>query len=256
MSDDSRVLGRVVCAGALSAVLFAVGCGGDDPEPSTTSSSTATETTTTADADTELDANGFPVNAHVEPKLGVVPEDSELDGREGVPPPEASELDLEAAAQAAGCDLETGLPDEGNTHLDDEDVPDVEYETDPPTSGDHYGNPSETLSGALADGAYLEYPPLGRIVHALEHQRVAIQYSPDLPEEEQLALKGVFDADPAGVVFFPNPDMPYEVAVTGWTNLLGCDEFDGDTTLDAVQSFRDEFRGPQGDGPEPIPLEL
>ena len=148
------------------------------------------------------------------------------------------------------------FPDEGNTHLDDEDVPDVEYKTNPPTSGDHYGNAAETLSGALADGAYLEYPPVGRIVHALEHQRVAIQYSPDLSEEDQLALKGVFDADPAGVLFFPNPDMPYEVAVTGWTNLLGCDSFEGDATLDAVQDFRDEFRGPQGDGPEPIPLEL
>ena len=50
--------------------------------------------------------------------------------------------------------------------------------------------------------------------------------------------------------------MPYEVAVTGWTNLLGCDSFEGDATLDAVQDFRDGFRGPSGDGPEPVPLEL
>ena len=185
-----------------------------------------------------------------------MPDGIELDGREGTPPPAVAETDLEAAADAASCDLQTGLPDEGNTHLSDEDVPDVEYETNPPTSGDHYGNAAETLSGALADGAYREYPPVGRSVHSLEHQRVAIQYSPDLPEEDQLALKGVFDDDPAGVLFFPNPDMPYEVAVTGWTNLLGCDSFEGDATLDAVQDFRDEFRGPQGDGPEQIPLEL
>ena len=226
--------------------------GDDEEEPTTSSTSSTTETT----ADEELDDNGFPVNAHVEPQLGVVPEGIELDGREGTESPAVSEPDLEAAADAARCDLETGLPDEGNTHLDDEDVPDVEYGTDPPTSGDHYGNPSETLSGALADGAYLEYPPVGRSVHSLEHQRVEIQYSPDLPEEDQLALKGVFDADPAGVIFFPNPDMPYDVAVTGWTNLLGCDSYDGDATLDAVQDFRDEFRGPEGDGPEPIPLKL
>ena len=60
----------------------------------------------------------------------------------------------------------------------------------------------------------------------------------------------------AASCFFPNPDMPYEVAVTGWTNLLGCDSFEGDATLDAVQDFRDEFRGPSGDGLEPIPLQL
>jgi Protein of unknown function (DUF3105) len=234
---------------ALVGVFSFAACGGE-ADPATSS------TTTEPKTQEELDANGFPVNAHVVPELGVVPEGIELDGREGTPPPEVAEADLEAAAEAAGCDLETGLPDEGNTHLDDEDVPDVKYQTNPPTSGDHYGNSSETLSGALADGAYLEYPPVGRIVHSLEHQRVAIQYSPDLPEADQLALKGVFDADPAGVIFFPNPDMPYEVAVTGWTNLLGCETFEGDTTLDAVQDFRDEFRGPQGDGPEQIPLEL
>ncbi|MDQ2676459.1 MAG: DUF3105 domain-containing protein, partial [Actinomycetota bacterium] len=219
----------VVCAsvalGVLGVLVFAA-CGEED-EPATT--------TTSGSAGEELDANGFPVNAHVEPALGVVPEGIELDGREGTPPPAVAEPDLEAAADAAGCELETGLPDEGNNHLSDEDVPDVEYGTNPPTSGDHYGDASETLSGALADGAYLELPPIGRYVHALEHQRVAIQYSPDLPDADQLALKGVFDEDPAGVLFFPNPEMPYDVAVTGWTNLLGCETFEGDATLDAVR---------------------
>ena len=46
--------------------------------------------------------------------------------------------------------------------------------------------------------------------------------------------------------------MPYEVAVTGWTNLMGCDSYEGDATLNAVQEFRDAFRGNKGDGPEQI----
>ena len=252
MSRLPHTFRAALLASALLAALILGACGGDD-EPASTSASESQMAEPAAD---ELDENGFPVNAHVEPELGVVPEGIELDGREGTAPPPVSERDLEAAAKAAGCELRTGLPDEGNTHLSDEDVPGVEYRTNPPTSGDHYGDPSETLSGALADGAYLEFPPVGRFVHSLEHQRVAIQYSPDLPEEDQLALKGIFDDDPAGVLFFPNPEMPYEVAVTGWTNLLGCDSFEGAATLDAVQGFRDEFRGPQGDGPEPIPLKL
>ena len=242
---------RVVLSACLAFGLLVFAACGQEDEPAPTSTSPAAGA-----VGEELDSNGFPVNAHVQPELGVVPDGIELDGREGTPPEAVSEPDLETAAEGAECDLQTGLPDEGNTHLDDEDVPEVEYKTDPPTSGDHYGNPSETLSGALADGAYLEAPPVGRYVHALEHQRVAIQYSPDLAEEDQLALKGVFDGDPAGLLFFPNPDMPYDVAVTAWTNLLGCDSFDGAATLDAVRDFRDEFRGPQGDGPEAIPLEL
>ena len=50
--------------------------------------------------------------------------------------------------------------------------------------------------------------------------------------------------------------MPYEVAVTGLDQPPGLRPFEGDATLDAVQDFRDEFRGPDGDGPEAIPLEL
>ncbi len=52
----------------------------------------------------------------------------------------------------------------------------------------------------------------------MEHGRVEIRYSPDLPEDQQLALKGVFDEDPGGMLMFPDPDLPYAVAVSAWTN--------------------------------------
>ena len=253
MSRHPCDLRALACAGAVFGVIAFAGCGGDD-EPTTSSAESSTTSTSTEEAET--DDNGFPVNAYVQPDLGVVPDGIELDGREGTPPPEPSEKDVKKAAEAAGCELETGLPDEGSTHLPDEDAADVDYKTDPPTSGDHYGNPSEILSGALADGAYLETPPIGRAVHALEHQRVAIQYSPDLSEEDQLALKGVFDSDPPGVLFYPNSEMGPEVAVAAWTNLLSCEGYEGDATLDAIQAFRDEFRGNPDAGPEPVPLDL
>jgi hypothetical protein len=86
-------------------------------------------------------------------------------------------------------------------------------------------------------------------VHSLEHGRIEIQYSPDLPEDQQLELKGVFDESPQGVLMFPNPDMPYEVAVTAWTNMMTCDRYEGRATLDAIRDFRDIYRG---NGPEQI----
>lgn len=185
-------------------------------------------------------------------ELGAVPEGAVLDEREGTEPPEPSEIDLDAAAEAAGCDLRRNLPDDGNAHFGDEDR-EGDWSTSPPASGDHYGVPSEAGSGALADGPYLEPPPLSRAVHALEHGRVQIQYSPDLPEADQLALKGVYDADPLGVQLFPNPEMEYAVAAVAWRQLLGCDEFAGPETLDAVRAFTNEFRG---QGPEPVPLDI
>jgi hypothetical protein len=149
---------------------------------------------------------------------------------------------LDAVAGEAGCELQLDLPDEGNEHLaPGERAPD--YGTSPPTSGPHHPIPAE-------DGAYRSPPPTPKIVHSLEHGRVAIQYSPDLAPNDQQLLEDVFDEDPAGVLLFPNPDMPYEVAATAWTNLVGCDSF-SEKVLDVVRDFRDEFRGK---GPERIPF--
>ena len=187
-------------------------------------------------------------SVNVNEDFGTLTEDVRVDDREGTAPPEIANGDLEGAANVAGCEVKLDLPDEGNQHFSDPDrLPD--YKTNPPTSGAHYGNPNETGVGAFADGAFLDTPPLNRLVHSLEHGRVLIQYDPDLSEEEQLALKGVFDDDRPGVHLFPNPEMPYEVAVTSWTNLVGCESYEGAPTLDVVRAFRDSFRGR---GPEPV----
>ena len=170
-----------------------------------------------------------------------------VDEREGTPPP-AGGADLEAAAEEASCELQLDLPDEGNDHFTNPDK-EPDYGTTPPTSGPHLGVVDEVGVGAFADGAFLDAPPDNRVVHSLEHGRVAIQYSPDLSEEEQLALKGLFDDDRPGVLLFPNPDMPYAVATTAWTQLMGCDTYEGESTLEAVAAFRDEFRGK---GPEAV----
>jgi hypothetical protein len=193
----------------------------------------------------------FPELAYIQPEIGAVPSDMEPDARDGTDPPPQANADLEAAARAANCDLQLDLKDEGNTHFSDPDrVPD--YKTNPPTSGDHYAG-NENGSGALADGAYLNTPQIARAVHSLEHGRVEIQYSPDLSEDEQLEIKGVFEESPQGVIMFPNPDMPYDVAITAWTQLAGCDTYEGAATLDVLRTFRDIYRG---QAPEFFPLSV
>ena len=181
--------------------------------------------------------------AGIDPNTGfIVPKDITPDEREGTPPPPVQQADLDKAAKAAGCKLELDLPDEGNTHLRPNDDP-PDYKTNPPTSGDHSVQ-------QLADGAYLDYPEPINFVHSMEHGRIEIHYSPDLPEDEQLALKGVFDEDVEGMLMFPDPEMPYDVAATAWTNMLTCDSYSPEV-LDAIRAFRDTYRG---QGPETIPF--
>jgi hypothetical protein len=192
----------------------------------------------------QVNGQDIPGAAHIQVGSGFV-HDLTPDGRTGTPPPPLQQGDLQIAAKQAGCDLQLDLTDEGNSHISKEsEIPN--YGTNPPTSGDH--NPQQ-----LADGAYSVMPEPWWFVHSLEHGRIEIQYSADLPEKDQLALKGVFDQRPDGVLFFPNSDMPYEVAVTAWTQLMGCKTYDGAATLDAVRDFRDTYLGL---GPEPLPLSV
>jgi Protein of unknown function (DUF3105) len=177
----------------------------------------------------------------------------EPDEREGTPPPPVKEPGLQEAAERAGCTLRLGLPDEGHDHIAPG-SPTPGYGTNPPTSGSHVDTGFQQ-----ADGAYRREPPLINVVHSLEHGRMEIQYSPDLPERQQLALKGLYDTMYAGVLLFPNSQMPYEVAATTWTNLIGCETYRGSITLDAIRDFGRQTWGRFGGetatiatGPTPI----
>jgi Protein of unknown function (DUF3105) len=188
--------------------------------------------------------------AHVQTQSGST-EGLEFDCREGTAPPEIQFGDLRQSAQMAGCELKLDLPDEGNGHVPD--TTPVTYKTTPPTSGDHNAT-------NIADGAYLTplnddtstSPNVRNFVHSMEHGRIEIHYNPDLPEEEQLALKGLFDEDPDGMLLFPDPNMPYAVAVTAWTQMATCESYDP-LVLDVIRNFRDTYRG---NGPEQVPINL
>ncbi|HKF83164.1 MAG TPA: DUF3105 domain-containing protein [Solirubrobacterales bacterium] len=155
---------------------------------------------------------------------GIAPE-----SRVGIEPPVFEEQNLQAAARAADCELRLRLPEEGDEHIPAS-APEPRYQTNPPTSGDH-------VDEQQADGAYRETPPPVSVVHSLEHGRLAIQYRPDLPERAQLELIGLFDTMYGGTLLFPNPDTPYSVVATTWTNLLGCRSHRGALTLSAIGAF-------------------
>jgi hypothetical protein len=169
---------------------------------------------------------------------GVSPDD-----RTGVKPAGLQEPSLQQAAKQAGCVLRLHLKDEGHEHIPPgSEAPD--YKTNPPTSGNHVEPPYQQ-----ADGAYSEMPLPIDMVHSLEHGRMEIQYSPDLADEAQLELKGLYETMYGGVLLFPNEEMPFEVAATTWTNLLGCKKYEGKKTLEAIAAFGKATWGRYGGEP-------
>lgn len=210
---------------AIAVVVFLLVSGGDD------SSSAGGGNTDEGGAHINLDETIGNTN-------GVEP-----DERAGIVPPAPKETDVKVAAQKANCELRLKLPDEGSTHLP-ENAEEPNYKTSPPTSGNHVEPPFQQ-----ADGAYSEPPKQLDVVHSLEHGRMAIEYSPDLPEQAQLELKGLYDTMYGASLFFPNDEMVYDVAAATWTNLLACREYKGAATLDAIRAFGKETWGKYGGEP-------
>jgi len=110
---------------------------------------------------------------------------------------------------------------------------DVEYTSDPPTSGPHQLAPP--AQGVLDE-------PLARPVQVgvLERGDILLQHDPDLTAEELAVLA---DLAGDGVVVAPNPDLSSPIVATAWLYKRTCDAVD----RAALEEFIDER---QGKGPD------
>jgi hypothetical protein len=151
--------------------------------------------------------------------------------------PPVKDTNLTKAAAAAGC-VVSHPPSEGRTHVE---TP-VTYHTNPPTSGNH--NPVPALDGVYAPG---NTPTKEHYVHTLEHGRVELQYAPGQPRKVALQLQSLlaesFGNHPGGykmLLFQNNTNMPYAVAATAWTYLIGCKKVNNNT-WDALRDFRNAY---------------
>ena len=167
------------------------------------------------------------------------------DERVGTKPPPAPSKELVAlkTAEAAHCYYLRKVPAK-NDKVVSLDGPVPKYEKEPPMVGPHVAPPDQQ-----ADGAYLTLPDERTTVASLNQGRMTIQYAPDLPEEIQLELKGLYDTMHGGALFFPNAKMYYAVAATTWSNGLFCSGYEGAKTLDAIRAFGKATWGKFGDVP-------
>jgi hypothetical protein len=159
-------------------------------------------------------------------------------------------FDLDPAASAAGCELESNRAT-SRDHTQDPNEK-VKYPQNPPTSGKHYEAPAE-------DGLYNGAPPPDTaLVHSMEHGRVIVWAKPSLPADARAQLRALMDDDGYQMILVRRADMPYAVAATAWSHdptpngtgrLMGCPRWD-DGVIDALRAFRDQHRS---NGPEDIP---
>jgi hypothetical protein len=154
---------------------------------------------------------------------------------------------LRADLQAAGCTLRVaptrGYPE--NSHaVTDPNGTSPQWNTDPPTSGPHFGV-------AAIFGIYEEELQLARVVHNLEHGGVFILYGDEVPDETVEQLRAFYDDRQAGTIMAPLDRLGDEFALGAWVfegdvnngYLAKCRTFDED----AVSSFFGalQFRGPE-----------
>ncbi len=136
------------------------------------------------------------------------------------------------------------FPAQGRSHLSEGEAA-PNYNSDPPTSGDH--SPS-----AAPCGIYTQEIPDVLQVHNLEHGTIVVQYSPDLPSEQIEDLESFARSKPSHILLAPRAGMDHPVVLTSWTRMLRLDDLD----VDAADLYYEEF---VFSGPEvgvPCPFEV
>jgi hypothetical protein len=186
--------------------------------------------------------DGAGENAHINEASGST-NGAVADERVGTTPPPAKKVELRKAAEDASCFLLRNIPPE-NDEVISATAPEPQYPKDPPLSGPHVAP-----SHQQADGAYLTMPDTPATLASLKNGRMLIQYTPDVPEEFQLELKGLYDSMYGGTLFFPNNTMQYAVTATTWGNGLYCTGYEGAVTMDAIRAFGEATWGKHGGVP-------
>ncbi|MGH3132276.1 MAG: DUF3105 domain-containing protein [Gaiellaceae bacterium] len=161
------------------------------------------------------------------------------------PTPAEVRTDLEAA----GCTLRAVEAQPGQHSLTADGTAD--WNTDPPTSGPHFGFDANGNLGTVIWGAYDEPLQLARVVHNLEHGGIYIFYGDDVPEPVIQQLRDFYDSHESGTLLAPYPELGDEIALGAWVAegeegmgyLAKCPAFDEGAFSAFFSSF--QFKGPE-----------
>jgi Protein of unknown function (DUF3105) len=158
--------------------------------------------------------------------------------------------DSGAIGDSGTCQLQT-FPALEASHVPE--LPDdYEYNSIPATSGFHN---DQTAIWNLYD----QPVPQINYVHNLEHGGMVIQYGSEVSDADVASLADWYQQDTRGLVVAPlseemeeeDPTLADKIVANAWTHMMKCTTFDAS----ALDQFSDDYRGPQGDGPEKFELD-
>jgi Protein of unknown function (DUF3105) len=156
----------------------------------------------------------------------------------------ASPEELRAKFEAAGCTFKIVPALEGVHSIDDPSGTSNRWNTDPPTTGPHYGI-------AAIFGIYEDELELARVVHNLEHGGVFILYGDEVPDATVDRLRAFYDDHKTGTIMAPLDRLGDEFALGAWVVdgdldngfLAKCKTVDEDAASSFLRSL--QFRGPE-----------
>jgi hypothetical protein len=155
-----------------------------------------------------------------------------------------SPAELRMKVEAAGCTFQVAPALAGAHSIDDPAGTSSRWNTNPPTSGPHYGI-------AAIFGIYEDQLELARLVHNLEHGGVFILYGDEVPDATVDELRAFYDDHKTGTIMAPLDRLGDEFAFGAWVVdddidngfLAKCKTFNEDVASSFLRAL--QFRGPE-----------
>lgn len=121
----------------------------------------------------------------------------------------------------------------GATHISRGGTITVDYNSNPPTSGPHWGD------GTAGPGIKDQEVPDQLLIHSLEHGAVILSYKGNLPKEDIEEIKNYFNESAGKKIMVPRKNLDVPVALTSWNRLLKLTTIDGSKIKEFIEANSD-----------------
>lgn len=108
-----------------------------------------------------------------------------------------------------------------------------EYNSNPPTSGPHYGD------GVAGPGIKTESVSDELVLHSMEHGAAVLWYKADLPESDISRLRSAFQSAEGKKIMLPRADLDVPVVLTSWGYLLKLEGIDEAKIKEFIETNND-----------------